>query len=308
MPVEFGYAPVERQPRGAINQWMDDQNTVLSALDGSFKSLWMTDHFFWGDYYAFECWTVLTWIAARWPNIDVGPMVIGQNYRNPAVLAKMAATLQIFSGGRLILGVGAGWKEDEYRAYNIPMPPVKARVEQLEETYEILKRLWTESGKVTYHGQHYHIEDAILEPKPNPRPILLYGGGGEKTMLITAKHCDWWNLADANITKFEDRAAILDRHCESIGRDPATLRKTWFGRLVVGATADEAIALAKSRPGYEYTTNNAIVGTPAQIVEQMSAFVEAGATYFMFDILGVPNSDITSMIVEEIVPKVAPLA
>lgn len=307
MTVEFGYAPVERQPRGAINQWLDDQNATLGELEGAFKSLWMTDHFFWDDYYAFECWTVLTWFAARWPNLDVGPMVIGQNYRNPALLAKMAATLQVFSGGRLILGVGAGWKKDEYAAYNIPLPPVKDRVEQLEETYILLKRLWTEPGKVTYHGKHYQITDAILEPKPDPRPLLMYGGGGEKNMLTCAKHCDWWNLPDASLEKYKDRAAVMRQHCESIGREPATLRHTWFGRLVVAETSAAAESLAKSRPGYEYTTQNAIVGTPAQVVEQMAALVDAGVSYFMLDILGLPNRDITRMIVEEVTPKIAPL-
>jgi len=304
MTVDFGLSLVEAHPKSHLTKWMDDLDFLLPQLEGHFKSLWMTDHFFWGEQYAYECWTVMTYLAAKWPQFEVGSMVLGQNYRNPALLAKMAATLQVFSQGRLHLGVGIGWKEDEYRAYDYEMPSTPVRIEQLDDTYEILKRLWTQPGKVTYHGKHYSITDAILEPKPDPLPTLLYGGGGEKTMMLAARHCDWWNLSDASIGKFKERLAILNRHCETIGRDPASIRKTWFGRVVTGRSQSEIQALATSVPGRNYTTDNAFVGTPSQIVEQMSEFVDAGCSYFMIDILGLPDKDILAMVLEEILPKV----
>jgi alkanesulfonate monooxygenase SsuD/methylene tetrahydromethanopterin reductase-like flavin-dependent oxidoreductase (luciferase family) len=304
MTVDFGLALVEAHPASHLTKWMDDLDAILPHLEGHFKSLWMTDHLFWGEQYAYECWTVLSFLAARFPKFDVGPMVIGQNYRNPALLAKMAATLQIFSQGRLILGIGTGWKEDEYRAYDYEFPSIPVRVEQLEDTYEIIKRLWTQPGKVSYRGKHYQITDAILEPKPDPLPPLMFGGGGNKTMMVAAKHCDWWNLSDAGITRFNDRVSVLNQHCESVGRDPASIRKTWFGRVVTGAKQAEIDALANSVPGRKYTTDNAFVGTPSQIVEQMQAFVDIGVTYFMIDILGLPDETIREMVLKEILPGV----
>jgi alkanesulfonate monooxygenase SsuD/methylene tetrahydromethanopterin reductase-like flavin-dependent oxidoreductase (luciferase family) len=304
MTVDFGFTLVEAHPKSHLTKWMDDLDLLLPQFEGHFKSLWMTDHFFWGEQYAYECWTVMTYLAAKWPKYEVGSMVLGQNYRNPGLLAKMAATLQVFSHGRLHLGIGTGWKEDEYRALHFDMPPLPVRIEQLDDTYEILKRLWTQPGKVTYHGKHYGITDAILEPKPDPLPTLLFGGGGEKTMMLAARHCDWWNLPDANIAKYKDRMAVLHRHCETIGRDPASIRKTWFGRVVTGKTQAEIDALASSQANRKYTTDNAFVGKPSEIVEQMSEFVDAGVTYFMIDILGLPNADIQGMVLEEILPKV----
>jgi alkanesulfonate monooxygenase SsuD/methylene tetrahydromethanopterin reductase-like flavin-dependent oxidoreductase (luciferase family) len=150
MTVDFGLALTERQPRGDQNAWMDNLDIILPQLQGHFKSLWMTDHLFWNDYYVFEAWTVLSYLVARWPQFQVGPMVMGQNYRNPALLAKMGATLQVLSQGRFIMGIGAGWKEDEYKAYNYPFPPVGSRVDQLGDSLEIIRRLWTQPGKVSY--------------------------------------------------------------------------------------------------------------------------------------------------------------
>jgi alkanesulfonate monooxygenase SsuD/methylene tetrahydromethanopterin reductase-like flavin-dependent oxidoreductase (luciferase family) len=228
----------------------------------------------------------------------------------------MAATLQNLSGGRYIMGIGAGWKEDEYHAYNYPFPRPGVRMEQLIDTLEIFKRLWTEPGKVTYQGKHYQVVDAYGEPKPNPVPPIVVGGGGERTMLITARYADWWNLSDANITRYTDRANVLRRHCDKIGRDWSTMRLTWFGRLSVGKTEAEALERgrrlfpgetedgARKRGRDVYTRANAFVGTPTQIVEDMQQFVELGVDYFMVDVLGLPDPDVLGTLLEDIVPKV----
>ena len=129
----------------------------------------MTDHFQWEGQPTFEAWTVLAYIAARYPEFEVGPMVLGQSYRNPALLALMSASLQTLSGGRFIMGIGAGWKEDEYLSYNYPFPSAKTRVQQLEETLVILKTMWEEPGPVSYSGKHYSIKDAWCEPPSRKR-------------------------------------------------------------------------------------------------------------------------------------------
>lgn len=303
MAVDFGYALLESHPKSSYTQWMDNLNVVLPRMAGHFKSLWMTDHLFWNEDYAYEVWTVLTWLAARWPQYQVGPMVLGQNYRNPGLVAKMAATLQQFSGGRFIMGLGAGWKEDEYRAFNYELPPPKVRLEQLEDTIEIMKRLWTQNGKITYHGKQYSIENAILEPKPLPAPPICVGVAGDKALAIVARHADWWNISDCNIHRFKERSSVLNQHCATIGRDPQSIRRTWFGRVVTGRTDAEIQARANSWKE-PFTSENAFVGTPAQIVEQMSAFVAAGCDYFMIDILGLPDLDILDMVIHEIIPNV----
>lgn len=179
-PIDFGLVLPVGPAKNEINRWLDDLDTHLPGLETYFKSLWMTDHFFWDDNPTYEAWTVLAYAAARWPQFDIGPMVLGQSYRNPVMLAKMGATLQMLCNGRFIMAVGAGWKEDEYHAYGYPFPRPGVRVEQLEDTLEIIRRMWTEEGQVSYQGKHYHIANAYCEPKPNPLPKIIGGGGGKK--------------------------------------------------------------------------------------------------------------------------------
>lgn len=300
MPVDFGLSLPAGPPQNQIDKFLDDLDAGLPALAGHFKSLWMTDHFFWDDNPTHEAWTVMAYLAARWPQFDIGPMVLGQSYRNPALLAKMGATLQALCKGRFIMAIGAGWKEDEYHAYGYPYPRAGIRLEQLEDTLEIMKRMWTEPGPVSYQGKHYHIKDAYCEPRPNPVPPIIVGGGGKKTMRLAARYADWWNLPDANLATYRDRVSVLHQHCEDLGRDPATLRLTWFGRLVVGKTEAEARALG----GEQWTTDNAFVGTPAQVVDQLQHFTGLGVDYFMVEVLGLPNPDVIGMVLEDVLPRI----
>lgn len=180
MSVSFGLVVPAGSPKGHINQWQTDLDAVIPLIEGHFESLWMTDHFFWADNPTYEAWTVVTYLATQYPQFKVGPIVLGQSYRNPALLAKMAATLQSLTQGRFMMGIGAGWKEDEYHAYGYPYPRPSVRIEQLEDTLEIMTRLWKESDKVSYTGKHYTIKDAYCEPKPNPMIPILVGGGGKR--------------------------------------------------------------------------------------------------------------------------------
>lgn len=306
MAVDFGLSLLFGPPKGQLGQWLADLDASLPALKDHFRSLWMTDHFFWEGEPTFEAWTVMSFLAQRFPTYEVGPMVLGQNYRNPATLALMASTLQTLTNGRFIMGIGAGWKEDEYRAYDYDYLRAGLRIEQLEDTLNIFKKMWSETGQVTYEGKHYKVIDAWCEPKPDPMIPIIVGGGGKKTMRLAAQYADMWNLSDANITQFTERLAILKQHCDDLGRDIATLRRTWFGRVAIGETQAEAEQYANSR-AIKYTTDNAFVGTPEQIVEQMAAFVDVGCDYFMIDIMGLPNPDIINLVTEELVPRVKSL-
>lgn len=300
MSIYFGLGLLAGPPKGQINKWMDDLDASLPQLAGTFESLWMTDHFFWDDNPTYEAWTVMAYMVARWPQFKIGPMVLGQSYRNPALLAKMAATLQTLSGGRFIMGIGAGWKEDEYRAYDYPYPRPGIRIEQLEDTLEIFKRMWTEPGPVTYEGKHYKVVNAWCEPRPDPVPPIIVGGGGEKTMMLAARYADGWNLSDAPIERYSDRISVLKRHCKTIGRDFSSIELSWFGRLAVAKTEDEALALSNGR----WNKTNAFVGTPQQAVDLMRPFVDAGVNYFMLEVLGLPDPTTIEMVLQDVLPRV----
>ena len=300
--VDFGLGLLHGPPKGQHDQFIADLDKTLPQLEGSFRSIWMTDHFQWEGQPTFEAWTVLSYIAARYPAFEVGPMVLGQSYRNPALLALMGATLQTLSNGRFIMGIGAGWKEDEYRAYNYPYPSPSVRVQQLEETLIILKKMWEEPGQASYQGTHYSIKDAWCEPKPEPKIPILVGGGGYTTMKHAAKYADIWNLPDATLAPYAERLSILKHHLDAIGRDPATMRFSWFGRIAIGSTEAEARKRGLSRTD-KWTSERAFVGTPAHIAEQMSGFIECGCDYFMVDIIGAPDPDVIGMVTEDLIPQ-----
>lgn len=303
MTIDFGLGLLFGPPKGQNAQWLATLDAVIPKLTGHMRSVWMTDHFMWQDEPTYEAMMTLAFLAARYPQIEVGPMVLGQNYRNPAMLAQMANTLQALTNGRFVMGIGAGWKEDEYRAYNYVFPTPGERIQQLEETLIIFKKMWTQPGAVTFEGKHYRVADAWCEPKPQPAPPILVGGTGPKTLMLAAKYADMWNLSDCNLETFTDRMTVLHQHCATIGRDPASIRKTWFGRMAIGATPAEAQARASSRV-IKYSIDNAFVGTPAQIVAQLQRFVDVGASYFMVDVIGLPDPDVIAMLTGEIIPKV----
>ena len=300
--VDFGLGLLHGPPAGQLDSWLADLDATLPQLEGSFRSIWMTDHFQWEGQPTFEAWTVLSYIAARYPAFEVGPMVLGQSYRNPALLALMGATLQALSNGRFIMGIGAGWKEDEYHAYNYDFPSARVRLEQLEDTLIILKKMWEEPGQATYQGAHYAIKDAWCEPKPQTRIPILVGGGGFTTMKHAAKYADIWNLPDATLEPYAERLAILRNHLDAIGRDPASMRFSWFGRVAIGGTEAEAKARGLSRTD-KWESDRAFVGTPNQIAEQMNGFIELGCDYFMVDIIGAPDPDVIGMVTQDLIPQ-----
>ena len=173
---------------GTTTKSILSQNDIfIKKLNGRFNTLWLDDHFHKNQAPVLETWTTLTYWAAQYPQFKFGTSVLSQSYRNPALLAKMAATFQLLFGDRLILGIGAGWKKDEYEAFNYPFPTPRIRIEQLEDTAQILKAMWAESP-ASFEGKHYKITNAFSDPLPNPPPALLIGGGGEKyTLRVVAK-------------------------------------------------------------------------------------------------------------------------
>lgn len=218
-----------------------------------------------------ECWTTLTALALRVPRVRLGTLVIGNTYRHPAVLAKMAVTLDHLSGGRLVLGLGAGWQENEHRQYGIPFYTVRERLERLDEACEMITGL-LRNEKTSFRGRHYTLDDASLEPKALQEPLpLLVGGGGEKvTLRIAAKWAHEWNVWGTPET-LAHKIGVLGEHCRALGRDPSTIRKS--AQALLFMSDDEAwLEQMRARPMQMAT----MIGTPAELRDVVAAYADAG--------------------------------
>jgi alkanesulfonate monooxygenase SsuD/methylene tetrahydromethanopterin reductase-like flavin-dependent oxidoreductase (luciferase family) len=302
-PIQFGFT----MPAGALNAthrstFVEELNHALDLIAGHFHSAWTIDHLQAEGADQLEGFTTLTYMAARHPQLMFGNTVLCQSFRNPALLAQMAATLQFVSGGRFILGIGAGWHQEEYEAYGYDFPPASTRVEQLEEALQIIKAMWTEE-RATFAGRHYRIRNARCAPKPTPLPPIMVGAFRPKMLRVTAKYADWWNVSSTGLEGYRGLVAECEQACVEVGRDPATLRRSWCGGCACAPTREEAERFA----GDLYSAENAVddfgfVGTPAQVVEQMRAFTDLGVDYFMLDCGGFPNLTTLKMLIYEVLP------
>ena len=242
--------------------------------------LWYADHFMpnapdtsapWP-----EAWTTLTGVGALVPRLRLGTLVTGNTYRHPAVLAKMAATLDHMTGGRVVLGLGSGWQENEHQQYGIPFYTVRERLERLDEACAVIKALFSES-KASFDGRFYQLEDASLEPKPVQQPLpLLIGGGGEKrTLRITARHADAWNVW-GDVAILRHKMEILDRHCADLGRDPKAIRRTAVALLFM---SDDEKYLEQMRSAD--IAMPTVIGTPEEVRETLDAYASIGVDEFI---------------------------
>ncbi len=268
--------------------WSEVKESALLAEEVGFDSVWVADHFLGvaGDD-PLEAWTEMTAVAAITRRVEIGFLVLCNSYRSPALLAKMATTFDAIAGGRLILGYGAGWFEQEYEAYGYEYPSIRTRLEQFEEGLEILKRMWTEEAP-TFHGVHYHVENARCWPKPvrKPHPPLLIGGGGEKILLkLVARYADIWNNLGMFHGQIGDKLAVLRAHCEKVGRkfDDIEISQQTIG--AIGGSKAEArqrteqvhqeIGFLAGAPELCPT------GTPDEVIERLKKSVAMGITTFI---------------------------
>lgn len=207
-----------------IAQYQDTE--ILPTALPYFDSLWVADHFYGFDAKTdpfLEAWTTLTWLAARHPNVELCHHVLGHGYRPPALTAKMAATLQVLSGNRFVLGIGAGWRDDEYAAYGYDFPRPGVRFAQLEEVIAICRLMWTED-EPTFHGQHFHIDGASAPPLPEVPPRICIGASGEKVGLpMVGRLADMWNGWFMGKDDWQRKLGIVHAAAEAAGRDPASI-------------------------------------------------------------------------------------
>jgi F420-dependent oxidoreductase-like protein len=247
----------------------------------------VTDHFMpntpdrMGD--SLECWSTLSALAALVPRLRVGTIVVGNTYRNPALVAKMGATVDIVSGGRLLFGVGAGWQQNEHEAYGFPFGTVRERLERLDEACQVIRLLWTQD-KSSFAGRYYRLQDAPLMPKPlqRPCPELMIGGGGEKvTLRIVARHADHWNVWGGPET-LTRKGKILDDYCAGLGRDPRRLRRSVNMAVLITDDRDEVGRMAGTitrRMGYPepLVRDLLLAGPVSEIQDKLARVAAAGA-------------------------------
>ena len=276
-----------------------------------FTRLWVSDHLFLGkdavNVDCLEAWTLLAALAVRTDRIRIGPMVTAQSYRNPALLAKIAAAVDVLSRGRLDFGLGAGWKEIEYRAYGYDFPDAPTRVTQMIETLEICTRMWRED-RATYHGKYYRIDDALCSPKPVQRPLPIWIGGSKpRVMRAAAKYGDAFNItvSASAPTDLPDRLRALDEACRAVNRDPKTLLRSAFLIACVGTTQERADALvdqlalrAKTdRAGFLASRPGLIFGTPQIALEKLRSYASLGIGHVnvMFQPYGTEREQIAAL-------------
>jgi F420-dependent oxidoreductase-like protein len=237
-----------------------------------------------------ESWSTLSALSALVPRMRVGTIVLGNTYRHPAVVAKMAAQVDIISGGRLLLGLGAGWQQNEHEAYGIPFYTLGERLARLDEACQVMTSLWTER-RSNFKGRYYQLSDAPLDPKPMqaPRPELMIGGGGERvTLRIAAKHADHSNIWGGPQVLAKKRA-ILDEHCAAVGRDPKTITRSANMALLITDKKEDVNRLAETiatRMGRHAADarDTCLAGTPDQIRDQLHQLRAAGV-----DVLFIPS-------------------
>lgn len=270
---------------------------LLDTVKEHYASAWVIDHLQFGDSDVLEGWTALTYLAAQYPELQWGNTVMCQSFRNPALVAKMAATLQFMSGGRFILGIGAGWHEEEYLAYGYNFPSANTRVEQLDEALQIIKSMWTQP-QTTFEGKHYHVSEAWCEPKPDTIPTIMVGAFKPKMLRLTARHADWWNVSSTGIAPYREYASEFERACDDVGRDPQTVRRSWCGGCACAPTEQGVASLA----GEKLEAGEDFIGTPQQIIEQVQPFIELGVDTFMLDCGGFPSLTTVETLIRDMLP------
>ncbi len=272
------------------------KNLATKAENSGFDSFWVMDHFHQISGVGnrqdpmLEGWTTISVLAGLTSRIKLGTLVTGIIYRHPSVLAKMGATLDVLSKGRLFMGIGAAWNQEESLAYSIPFPPNKERLLRLEEAIQIIRKMWTEEPAATFNGKYYQINHAYCNPKPiqKPSPPIMVGGSGERyTLKIIAKYADACNLFGSTET-VKRKLSILREHCKSVGRDYDSILKTKLGLIVIDndkkMIEKRLQQIISNGIPAERVREFVIYGTLDDVLKQIELLEEVGIQYLIVDL------------------------
>ena len=262
---------------GNGQSWDDTIEGCLHAEATGWDGIWYADHFMPNadnvDEPIHEAWSVLAAVAALVPRVRIGPLVAGNTYRNPALTAKIATTIDHISGGRVVLGIGAGWQENEHEKYDFDFSTLKGRLDMLDESVEIITSLLAEH-RTNFEGEHYQIVDAPLDPKPiqDKVPLLIGGGGRKRTLKTTARFADEWNYWGMP-EDIQELCGVLDAHCADLGRDPKEISRSAVALMFI---SEDEKSLEKLR-GRDFGRAT-IVGTPSEVIDVVAEYESYGVS------------------------------
>ncbi len=300
--LDFGLVMRVSARGGTVADMVAMNERVLAACMEHDLAAWVVDHFQFDAMPVLECLSLVAHSAGRAPGVRFGTLVLGQGYRNPALVAKIAATLQLLTGGRFILGLGAGWKEDEHRAYGYPYPPIATRIAQLEEAVQVIRAMWTHSP-ASWRGVHYSVKDAYCEPRPEPPPILMIGGAGERrTLRVVARHADWWNADYYSPTEYARKLAVLREHCRAVGRDVAAIVPTYYATV---SLARDPHAVAGMMPLSHRGDLYVVQGDPDAVTRQLEQFAALGVRHMQLSFTDFPSTGGLELFLSDVLPRFA---
>lgn len=271
--------------------------------------LWQEPYLGYRDEDFFDCYTMLPVIARETDSIDISSLVTCTHYRNPALLGRIITTLDHISNGRAILGIGAGWVEQEYEGYGYEFSDISTRISQMENAIELIKHMWNEPSPITYKGEYYSIKDVYLDPKPvqTPHPPVLIGGNGEKlTLRAVAKHADGWNALTLTPRELEEKLEVLKKRCNEVERNFDDIEVSILKNMFIRETNDRAKRIFEEKVSDTETgpfreDDYGLVGSPEYITTQLKEFQEIGADLIQFMVMHNDKETI-----EQFCNKVAP--
>jgi F420-dependent oxidoreductase-like protein len=316
MPLRFGLVIPQGWKHDLPDQDPVDQFRLMvkvarEAEELGYHSIWLYDHLVTypkpSGFSTFECWTTLAALATATRKVGLGQLVTCQSYRNPALLAKMAATLDVVSGGRLEFGLGAGWYEEEYKAYGYEFPSAGVRIAQLEEAAHIMRLLWTE-GEATFRGRYYRVERAYCSPKPvqKPHPPILIGGRGDRLLRVVARVADRSNLPlSLSLEECRERLGYLNRLLREEGRAEG-FEHTLHREVVIERSGDRARERAeREAPSWmtrEKFLASAVIGSPDECIETLRRYEEAGFSLIILYFKDAGELESVRLFAQEVLP------
>lgn len=289
--------------------WTRWQRLAQAAETLGYAGLYRSDHYTNArppDKDSLELWVSLTWLAGHTQRLEFGPLVSPVSFRHPTMTARMAAAVDDLSGGRLRLGLGAGWQQREHQNYSWDLLDVPQRFKRFEEGLDIITQLLSSDEPVDYQGEYYQLNEAVLLPRPQQPggpPIIIGGNGPKRTLPLAARYADEWNSVYLSPQKFANLNAQLDELLQAWGRSPAQVRRSLMANVVFGRNEADLSRKLQGRSADDLRAENRIVGTPAQVVDQLGRLAEAGVQCLMMQWLDQDDIDGLEGLAQTVLPQ-----
>lgn len=288
--------------------WQRWQRLLKAAEDFGYQSVFRSDHYTIGQPYqeSLEAWVSMTYAASHTQRIEFGTLVSPVTFRQPALLVRMAAAVDDLSGGRLVLGLGAGWHEAEHRQFGVPFYDKVTRHEMFAEGLEITTRLLRDDAPQTFTGKHFSLDGAVLLPRPQRPggpPILIGGNGMKWTLPLVANYADEWNGVGIDPSGYKERNQHLTELLQQSGRDPKSVKRSVMTEVIFGVDDGAVKARLDTRPGVVADDPSRFIGTPSQITDKIGEYIEAGAERIMLQWMALDDVDGIENLAQTVLPQ-----